>query len=320
MTAKTPKANVFCLMGATASGKTALAVELSKRLPVEIISVDSAQIYRDMDIGTGKLDADTLALAPHALIDIRDPVESYSAAEFRSDALAEIKRIQQANKIPLLVGGTMLYFRVLRDGLTELPGANIEIRAQIEAMAKEQGWQAVHARLAQVDAQSAQRIHKNDPQRLSRALEVFMLTGKSMTQLHSEANAAKSAANAQLPFNLHYMAIQVADRASLHTKIASRFHGMLDAGLVAEVQALSRRGDLSESMPSMKSVGYRQVWQFLRDELSYKDMVERGIIATRQLAKRQTTWLRSWPDLTCLSDLPEKSMDEILKYIETTPT
>ena len=302
-----------CLMGPTASGKTALAVELVQRGPFDIINVDSAQIYRDMDIGTGKPDAATLRRAPHRLIDFLDPAESYSAARFRADAIAEMADVRRAGRIPLLVGGTMLYFRALRDGLAELPEADPAVRATISAMGQAEGWHAVHARLAEVDPEAAQRIHPNDPQRLQRALEVFMVTGRSMTELQVRNQAVNN-----LSEDLLFMSIQPTERSVLHARIAQRFRQMLDDGLVDEVRRLHRRGDLHTGLPSIRSVGYRQVWQYLDGEISFDAMVERGIIATRQLAKRQVTWLRSWDKLHNFDSESPETMAKVLKLIYST--
>ncbi len=308
--------NVICLMGPTASGKTALAIEIVKRGGFQIVSVDSAQIYKDMDIGTGKPSAEILALAPHRLISFKDPIESYSAADFRRDAGREIDEIVAQGDVPLLVGGTMLYFKTLRDGMAKLPSADPAIRLSIEQLAQEKGWQAVHNELAEVDPEAAQRIHPNDPQRLQRALEVYRITGKTLSQFHLEEKTQINYDN-KLPFNLHYFAIQPLDRHVLHSSIEARFKEMLKLGLVEEVQALYQRGDLSLEIPSMKSVGYRQVWQYIAGELDYDGMVERGIIATRQLAKRQLTWLRSWDDLHDLADPSSKSVDSVLNFVES---
>lgn len=307
-------------MGPTASGKTQLAVDLAQRLPVQIVNVDSAQIYAGMDIGTGKPDAQTLRIAPHRLINIRDPAEAYSASDFREDVLREIEDIQQQGDTPLLVGGTMLYFKVLRDGLAQMPNADPKVRQEIAAMAQEQGWEAVHARLAEVDPESAQRIHLNDPQRLQRALEVFLVSGKSMTEHHSAEKAQLGGKHLQLPFKLHFFATQGVQRSVLHANIERRFRQMLSEGLVAEVESLHARDDLNLSLPSMKSVGYRQVWQYLDGQLDYDAMVEKSIIATRQLAKRQLTWLRSWQDLQSLGDpagdFGAKSIESIEKALK----
>lgn len=301
-------------MGPTASGKTAMAVEMVQRFPIDIINVDSAQIYRGMNIGTGKPDQSTLSIAPHRLIDIKDPAEAYSASDFREDALKEITQVLTLGKTPLLVGGTMLYFKVLRDGLAAMPNANPVVRAEIEAMAEELGWEAVHEKLAEVDPESAERIHPNDPQRLQRALEVFMVSGRTLTQFHEEEQNQQQW---ELPFELHFFAIQPPDRDVLHQQIAKRFYQMLESGLVDEVSKLYQRDDLNVALPSIKSVGYRQVWQHLVGELNYDEMVEKSIIATRQLAKRQLTWLRSWENLRSLSDPSGKSIDTVLKYVES---
>ncbi|NKB35064.1 MAG: tRNA (adenosine(37)-N6)-dimethylallyltransferase MiaA [Pseudomonadales bacterium] len=305
-------------MGPTSSGKTGMAVELVQRFPFEIINVDSAQVYRGMDIGTGKPDKATLSTAPHRLIDIKDPSEAYSASDFREDAIQEIGNVLTLGKTPLLVGGTMLYFKVLRDGLAAMPHADAEIRSEIETLAKEKGWEEVHQKLAQVDPDSAQRIHPNDPQRLQRALEIYLVSGKTMSQFHAEEQEKKGKEGVALPFNLHYFAIQPEDRDVLHKQIAHRFMQMLEDGLLKEVSILYQREDLHEMLPSIKSVGYRQVWQHLAGELSYDAMVEKSIIATRQLAKRQLTWLRSWENLRSLRDPSGKSIDTVLKYVEST--
>ncbi len=309
------KPDVICLMGPTASGKTALAVDLVQQHPFQIVSVDSAQVYRQMNIGTGKPEQAVLDVAPHRLIDFIDPAVPYSASQFRSDAFREIDEILDVGDTPLLVGGTMLYFRVLRDGLADMPHADPEVRAEIEELAVAEGWGAVHAELEAVDADSAARIHPHDPQRLQRALEVYRVSGRTMTSLHAETQASQEAA---LPYNLHFFAIQPEDRSVLHGQIEARFRQMLRDGLVDEVQALRDRGDLSHQLPSIKSVGYRQVWQYLEGEIDYDGMVEKSIIATRQLAKRQLTWLRSWPSLQSLSDSSTQSVQHVLKYMDST--
>jgi tRNA dimethylallyltransferase len=311
---KAQKPAAICLLGPTAIGKTQLALELADRLPVSLINVDSAQIYRGMDIGTGKPDAATLAQYPHQLMDIIDPSQAYSAADFRDDAIRVMQIAVDAGKTPLLVGGTMLYFKVLRDGLADMPNADPEIRREIEELAANLGWEGVHAELARVDPQSAARIHHNDPQRLQRALEVYRLTGKSLSAHHA-SGSAKTAAD--LPCSLHFMAIQAADRTVLHERIAARFRRMLARGLVEEVQGLHDREELNLQLPSIKSVGYRQIWQYLDGELDYDAMIEKSIIATRQLAKRQTTWLRSWPNLQQLGAPTAKSIDNVLNYLES---
>uniref|UniRef100_A0A486XJ22 tRNA dimethylallyltransferase n=1 Tax=Rheinheimera sp. BAL341 TaxID=1708203 RepID=A0A486XJ22_9GAMM len=286
-------AGVIFLMGPTASGKTALATELYRHLPAELISVDSALIYRGMDIGTAKPTAAELAEAPHHLIDIRDPLQSYSAADFRTDALRLIAEIQHRGNIPILVGGTMLYFKALLEGISPLPAANAEIRAQLEREASEQGWAALHAELCRIDPVSGQRIHPNDPQRINRALEVYRISGRSLTELTAEKGEP-------FAFPVHQFAIAPEDRTVLHQRIALRFEQMLAAGFEQEVVKLKQRGDLFADLPSMRCVGYRQMWQYLDGELSYQHMTDQGIAATRQLAKRQLTWLRGWENLTWL--------------------
>ena len=279
-------------MGPTASGKTDLAVALIEELPCDIISVDSAMIYRGMDIGTAKPDAATLARAPHRLIDILDPAQSYSAAQFRADALREMAEITSRGRVPLLVGGTMLYFRALQQGLSDLPSAQPEVRARLDAEAREHGWQHMHQRLAAVDPVAAQRIHPNDPQRIQRALEVYELTGRSMTELC----LAEQGAAIPLPYRLLKIAVAPQERAVLHGRIETRFRTMLDKGFLAEVERLYDRGDLHTGLPSMRAVGYRQVWAYLAGQVNYAEMVENAITASRQLAKRQLTWLRGQPD------------------------
>ena len=301
-------------MGPTASGKTSLAVDLVQQHPFQIVSVDSAQIYQQMNIGTGKPQKGVLDIAPHRLIDFIDPAVPYSASQFRTDAFREIDEILEVGDTPLLVGGTMLYFRVLRDGLADMPHADPEVRAEIEKLAQEQGWEAVHQQLAAVDPDSAARIHPNDPQRTQRALEVYRISGKTITSFHAEMRAQQEAL---LPYNLHFFAIQPEDRGVLYSHIETRFRQMLNEGLVDEVQALRARGDLNHQLPSIKSVGYRQVWQYLDDEVDYDGMVESSIIATRQLAKRQLTWLRSWPSLQSLSNSSAHSVQHVLKYMDT---
>jgi len=274
------------LMGPTASGKTGLAVELCERFPLEIISVDSALVYRGMDIGTAKPDIETLQKAPHRLIDIRDPSQSYSAAEFRNDALREMKAITAAGKVPLLVGGTMLYFRALEYGLSELPAADPEIRRQLESQAADIGWAAMHEILQQKDARAASRIHPNDPQRIQRALEVIAISGQPMSDLQDESTGEA------LDYRLHKMIISPEPRSVLHERIERRFDLMIEAGFVDEMKSLHARSDLNENLPSMRAVGYRQAWKWLEGNYTYEEMREKAIVATRQLAKRQLTWLR----------------------------
>ncbi len=300
---------VICLMGPTASGKTALAMALQKALPCDIVSVDSALIYRDMDIGTAKPTKAELAQYPHRLINLRDACESYSAADFCHDALAEIAEIRSRNRIPLLVGGTMMYFKSLIEGISPLPTANAEIRKAIESDAADKGWQAVHEQLAEVDPVSAKRIHLNDPQRLTRALEVYRLTGKTMTQL-TEIKGAKLAGN------VLQLAITPAERSTLHERIALRYQQMIDTGFEDEVLQLRARGDLHQNLPSIRCVGYRQMWQYLDGEFDHEEMIFRGVCATRQLAKRQLTWLRNWPDLHWLTTDDESNLAQVLTLLE----
>ena len=302
---KQPK--VLFLMGPTASGKTALAIEMAQNHNCEIISVDSALIYRQMDIGSAKPNADELALAPHRLIDILDPSESYSAADFRRDALNEIEQIIARGKTPLLVGGTMMYFKALLEGLSPLPAADEKVRAEILQEAEAQGWDALHQQLCEVDPVAGERIHPNDPQRLSRALEVFRITGKTMTEL----TATKSEA---LPYDVVQFAIAPLDRKVLHELIAKRFKLMMEQGFIEEVQRLKDRGDLHLDMPSMRCVGYRQCWQYLDEEFDHDTLVEKATAATRQLAKRQLTWLRSWPDLNWLESGAEGNLVTLIRH------
>lgn len=297
------------LMGPTAAGKTALAMELAEHYPFEIISVDSALVYKGMDIGTAKPDASMLERAPHRLLDIIDPSQSYSAAQFRQDALAAMAEITASGKIPLLVGGTMMYFKFLRDGAAELPQADAELRAQLMAQAQAIGWPAMHERLASIDPVSAARLAPNDSQRIARALEVFLATNKTLTQYWQEQNSEA------LPYKVLNLAVCPRERTLLHQRIAERFHIMLEAGFLDEVKALYQRQDLHVDLPSIRSVGYRQAWSYLEGELSYEQMIERGIIATRQLAKRQITWLRSWPDLYWLRPEDENLLTCALKIM-----
>ncbi len=299
-----------CLTGPTAAGKTRLALALAERHPFGIISVDSAQVYRGMDIGTGKPDRRTLARFPHRLVDIRDPARPYSAAAFRRDALREIEAVRAEGRTPLLVGGAMLYFKALRDGLAELPAADPAARRGIEELAARRGWAGVHEELAKVDPESARRIHPNDPQRLQRALEVFRTTGEPLSGLHRAAGGPP-------PVPLRFFALMPEDRGELNGRIARRFRSMLDRGLVGEVAALRRRGDLHPGLPSIKSVGYRQVWHHLDGGSDYDAMTERSIIATRQLAKRQLTWLRGWKDLRILGGPCGQAARAVLDCVES---
>ena len=297
------------LMGPTASGKSALVMELVQRLPCDIISVDSALVYRGMDIGTAKPTATELALAPHRLIDLLDPAQAYSAADFCRDALREMAAITAAGRIPLLVGGTMLYYKALLDGLSPLPEADPQIRAQIEAEAQALGWAVLHQQLLQIDPVAGARIHPNDPQRLSRALEVYRITGKSMTELTQQSGT-------ELPYRTLQYAIAPADRALLRQRIAERFDAMLAQGFEAEVRTLFERGDLSPDLPSIRCVGYRQMWDYLARVIDYEEMRYRGTVATNQLAKRQLTWLRGWSHpLTWLETGSQLNPDIILRDV-----
>ena len=296
------------LLGPTASGKSDLAMKLTSHLPVELVSVDSALVYLDMNIGTAKPDAEILRQYPHHLVDIRNPDEVYSAADFRSEVLTLMSAISERGNIPLLVGGTMLYFKVLIEGIASMPAADSAIREKIAREAKTGGWQKVHQRLAEVDPESAARIHPNDPQRLQRALEIWELTGESMTQLHKKQQNLVS-----LPFSVCQLAIIPSDRADLHRIIAARFEQMIKDGFIEEVEHLREKYDLNAELPSIKSVGYRQVWQYLEGEVDRKAMQERAIIATRQLAKRQFTWLRGWSNL---KEIPFPEVNEALKIIQ----
>ncbi len=304
-------------MGPTASGKTDLAVALRQAFPLDIISVDSAMVYRHMDIGTAKPAADILAVAPHHLLDIIDPLESYSAAQFRSDALRLMQEISAKGRIPLLVGGTGLYFRALEQGLSVLPKADDAVREHLLQEAARVGWEAMHQRLAQLDPQAAQRIHPHDPQRIQRALEICQISGVRMSDLWQQQQ------HQTLPYRVCKLILAPPQRQSLHSRIAQRFQGMLAAGLVAEVKALYQRGDLHLQCPSMRCVGYRQVWQYLLGELDYAQMQERGMIATRQLAKRQMTWLRREANAVWLDPLQVDSLEKakrfVLKCLDATP-
>ncbi len=300
---------VICLMGPTASGKTALAMALKDALPCDIVSVDSALIYRDMDIGTAKPTKLELAQYPHRLIDLRDPSESYSAADFCRDALAEIAEIRRNNRIPLLVGGTMMYFKSLIEGISPLPTANPEIRQAIEAEALTKGWQAMHDQLAEIDPVSAERIHPNDPQRLTRALEVYRLTSNTLTQL-TQIKGAKLAGD------VLQLAITPKERSTLHERIALRYQQMIAMGFEQEVIKLKSREDLHQDLPSIRCVGYRQMWQYLEGEFDHDEMIFRGVCATRQLAKRQLTWLRNWPDLHWLTTDDKTNLTQVLSLLD----
>jgi tRNA dimethylallyltransferase len=307
------KPMAVAIMGPTASGKTAAALAIAKAMPVEIISVDSALVYREMDIGTAKPSADELAAVPHHLIDIIDPLESYSVMQFRDDAIRLVGEISARGKLALLVGGTMMYFKGLVDGLDDLPTADAALRAAIEIDAARIGWPAMHARLRALDPVTADRLAPNDAQRINRALEIIALSGKPMSELLARREKP------ELPFELVSFALEPSDRAVLHARIAQRFDAMLgtrdDDGIVAEVARLRARGDLNPNLPSKRCVGYRQSWEYLMGAIDRKALRETGIAATRQLAKRQLTWLRSMPDrivIDCLAPDPAGTMLEHL--------
>ena len=295
MTSPVSKPPIIFLMGPTATGKTDLAAALLTRLAGEIISVDSALVYRGMDIGSAKPDAEFLARAPHHLLDIRDPAQPYSAADFYGDAVPLIEAIVSRGKVPILVGGTMLYFKVLLEGLADLPASDQALRDKILAEAEIHGWPEMHRRLAAVDPQTAAQLHPNHSQRIQRALEVYQLTGKPASQLKGEQHHAPGAlASIAGDYSIVQIALKPHNRAFLHARIAARYRAMLELGLVEEVRSLRARTDLHRDLPSMRAVGYRQVWEYLDGELGYQEMIEKGIAATRQLAKRQLTWLRGW--------------------------
>jgi tRNA dimethylallyltransferase len=302
------------IMGPTASGKTAAALAIAKQMPVEIISVDSALVYREMDIGTAKPTAEELASAPHHLIDIIDPLESYSVMQFREDAIRLVAEIQARGRLPLLVGGTMMYFKGLVDGLDDLPTADAAVRARIDAEAARIGWPGMHAKLRDLDPVTADRLAPNDAQRINRALEIIELSGKPMSELL--AKREKTA----LPFELVSFALEPSDRAVLHGRIATRFDQMLgtrdDEGIVAEVARLRARGDLSLNLPSMRCVGYRQSWEYLDGLYDRATLRENGIVATRQLAKRQLTWLRAMPARIVVDCLAKDATEQVLGALD----
>lgn len=301
-------------MGPTASGKTDLAVDLARRFPLDIVSVDSAMVYRGMDVGTAKPDPDILRAVPHRLIDILEPTEAYSAAQFRQDALREIARIHAAGRVPLLVGGTFLYFRALTHGLSALPPADPRVREDLNRIAQEHGWRSLHDRLRAVDPEAGQRIHPNDTQRIQRALEVHALTGRPMSSFMA----------ARQPDNGRYRYIRLAlvpsDRDRLHARIEARFHQMLDNGFVDEVRRLRERGDLDLNYPSMRAVGYRQIWKYLDGQTDYGRMVQSAVVASRRYAKRQLTWLRTERELTCFPaeerNLPDRLVSRVRALLE----
>ena len=316
------------LLGPTASGKTGVAVELVQKLPVELISVDSALVFRDMDIGTAKPDAATLARAPHHLIDIIAPTEAYSAAAFRHDALRLMADITARGKIPLLVGGTMLYFKALREGLSPLPKADAALRAELDAEIARHGIEHLHAKLAEVDAETAARLHSTDTQRIQRAMEIYRLSGQPMSVLIKKAPSPQPSPEGRgspfvgdLPYRILSIALIPSDRAALHQRIATRFAEMLKQGLLDELHGLRKKYPLHRDMTSMRCVGYRQAWEFLEGEITEAELLEKGIAATRQLAKRQLTWLRSTPDiieLDCLApNLTSTALDILSQLVIT---
>ncbi len=297
-----------CIMGPTATGKTELAIACAQALGMDIISVDSALVYRDMDIGSAKPDAVTLSKAPHRLINIVDPAEVYSAGRFREDALAEMGAITATGRIPLLVGGTMLYFNALQKGMADLPVADEAIRQKLDEEVEHVGWQGLHKRLSEVDPESAKRLHPNDPQRIKRALEVFDITGKSLTEIWAEQDQQ------QPPYRLIKIALMPPDRVELRRKIEQRFDAMLVQGIVEEVRGLFKRGDLHAEMPSMRAVGYRQIWAYLAGDVDYETMRDKAITATAQLAKRQMTWLRSESECNFI-DPEQLNVPKVLKNL-----
>ncbi len=296
------------IIGPTASGKTGLAMKLMEHFPIELISVDSALIYKDMDIGTAKPTAEELAIAPHRLISFLDPSQSYSAADFRKDALREMQEITEKGKIPVLVGGTMLYYRALENGLAVLPEAAPEVRKKLSDEAEEKGWDVLHQRLVEVDPVAGQRIHPNDKQRIQRALEVFELTGKPLTELQKEAQLDA------LPYRLLKIAL-IPEREWIRDLAEKRFEIMVEQGFLNEVKTLYERDDLHDDLPSIRCVGYRQAWQYLEGKLDADEMKERAVIATRQLAKRQMTWMRSEPDITRY-DAKNYQLDSVVSDIK----
>jgi tRNA dimethylallyltransferase len=313
MNTEVRKPLAVAIMGPTASGKTAAALAIARERPVEIISVDSALVYRGMDIGTAKPTADELSAAPHHLIDIIEPTEAYSVAQFRADAIRLVDQISARGKLPLLVGGTMMYYKGLTEGLDDLPTASPEVRAAIEAEAERIGWPGMHAKLRAVDPATAERLKPNDAQRINRALEIYELSGKPMSELLT------GRPQLELPFELVSFALEPSDRSVLHNRIALRFDQMLgerdDEGIVAEVARLRARGDLNPALPSMRCVGYRQAWEYLDKRITRDALRETGIIATRQLAKRQLTWLRAMPKRTVVDCLGQDPSGELLAHI-----
>jgi tRNA dimethylallyltransferase len=313
MTSRNLPTPIPCLLGPTASGKTAAALALAARRPVEIISVDSALVYREMDIGTAKPTAEERAVAPHHLIDIVDPTDAYSAAQFRADTLRLTGEIHARGRLPLLVGGTMLYYKALTQGLNDLPAADPDVRATLDADAAREGWPALHERLATVDPVTAARLAPNDSQRIQRALEVFMLTGQAMSAWLAAPARQDDAAAA---WRFVPIALEPSDRSVLHARIEQRFDAMLVGGFVDEVVKLRERGDLRPEMPSMRCVGYRQVWEYLDGAVDYPTMRDKGIFATRQLCKRQLTWLRSMTERVVVDCCDPQATARVLDQVE----
>jgi tRNA dimethylallyltransferase len=313
MTSRPSPTPIPCLLGPTASGKTAAALALAARRPVEIISVDSALVYREMDIGTAKPTAEERAVAPHHLIDIVDPTDAYSAAQFRADTLRLTGEIHARGRLPLLVGGTMLYYKALTQGLNDLPAADPDVRATLDADAAREGWPAMHARLAEVDPVTAARLAPNDSQRIQRALEVFLLTGQAMSALLAAPARPGDEAAA---WRFVPIALEPSDRGVLHARIEKRFDAMLAGGFVDEVVKLRERGDLQPEMPSMRCVGYRQVWEYLDGAVDYPTMRDKGVFATRQLCKRQLTWLRSMTERVVVDCCDPHATARVLDQIE----
>jgi tRNA dimethylallyltransferase len=305
---------VACLLGPTASGKTAAALALAARRPVEIISVDSALVYREMDIGTAKPSIEERARVPHHLIDIVDPADAYSAAEFRTDTLRLVGEITARGRVPLLVGGTMLYYKALTQGLNDLPAADADVRGTLDADALRDGWPALHERLAAVDPVTAARLAPNDSQRIQRALEVFMLTGQPMSALLAAPARDEEAAR---PWRFVPVALEPSDRSVLHARIAKRFDGMLAAGFIDEVERLRARGDLHPGLPSMRCVGYRQAWEYLDGVVDFATMRDKGVFATRQLCKRQLTWLRAMPERIVVDCCAGDAAEQVVRVVES---
>lgn len=308
-----PVTPIVCLLGPTASGKTAAALALAARHPVEIISVDSALVYREMDIGTAKPTAEERERVSHHLIDIVDPAGAYSAAQFRTDTLRLVGEITARGRVPLLVGGTMLYYKALTQGLNDLPGADAEVRAALDAQALRDGWPALHARLAEVDPVTAARLAPNDSQRIQRALEVFTLTGRPMSELLA---APAQVDDLALPWRFVPVALEPSDRIVLHARIAERFDAMLAAGFIDEVERLRARGDLHPGLASMRCVGYRQAWEYLDGVGDFASMRDKGVFATRQLCKRQLTWLRRMSERVVVDCCAGDSVERVLGVVE----